>query len=210
MALTRWDDLKFAQEYLIDCDAKNAATRLGLRSPNFAGPALLRRTAVQRCIAELMDQRRIRLEIDADFVLAELVRQYLRLKGLLGHDLSEVTDAEGKIMSIQAWPEVWRRSLVTEYVSAAFQRSHDGEQKENSPSWDTIGQKVKVKRERVLEIEREIRATLKLIGEHMKVKAFPVPGEKMADALQDLAYTFRWKSSPNEQIVDVPAKELKP
>lgn len=189
MRLSRDIANQFAREYLIDLNAESAALRCGIiRSPRFFGNALLKRPAVKEAIGREMESRCVRLNIQADFVLSELMRQYVRLTGMLGHDMAMLYDVNGVLMPIIDWPEVWRTRLVSEITTKElFAYSKDGQQTGDSKAWDKIGEIKTIKRETTIAIEREIRATLQMIGQHVNVKAFPVPGEKLGEAIGQLA-----------------------
>lgn len=136
--------------------------------------------------------------LDASEVLRELIRQYAgliaqeaRLLALLGHDFAELYDEAGAIKAPASWPEAWRKSLITEFeMRLEHGRPKDGDE----TAWSPVATITKVKRERPLDIERtlmacqrEKRECLETIGKHVEVKAFPVPGDKLADAVGDLA-----------------------
>lgn len=65
--------LLFIAEYLVDLDARSAATRAGYASPGM-GRTLLQRPAVRALVAEGMEARAIRVGITADAVIARLWR----------------------------------------------------------------------------------------------------------------------------------------
>lgn len=72
--LTQIKQEQFCQEYLIDLNATQAATRAGYsaKTANEQGARLLANVSVQARIAELMDKRTKRTEITQDKVLSEL------------------------------------------------------------------------------------------------------------------------------------------
>lgn len=186
MKITKAQEITFAGHYLAVFDVEEAAKRCGIkRSPHYYGMALKKNPVVQAEIARQMEARMVRLNIDADFVLSELLRQLARLKAMLGQDMSELYDEYGCFKPVSEWPEVWRRQLVSANdVESTFARSHDGEvnDEDGRTAWDRSGQVAKIKRESTLSIEREIRETLRAIGEHTKVGAFnkDAPAEKPA------------------------------
>jgi len=160
--------------------------------------------------------------VDAKMVLRGLVEQLARLmadlyevQNMLGHDIGELYRMNGVLYPIEFWPDHWRRGLVTEIESEQLsRRSHDGVEGEKRGGWDVVGTAVKLKRESVLEIrkekralEKEIREQLKTIGQHIDVKAFPVAGEKLADAVGDLAQAINAKLQGalrrESQMIDV-------
>lgn len=182
MRLPRHIEPQFAQEYLLDFDVAGAAERCGvIRSAKYFGNALLKRPRVQALIRTEMESRRIRLQIDADFVLQSLMQQYVRLTGMLGHDIGALYASDGAIKPISEWPTVWRTRLITEIHSEdTFEYSTDGVQAEKSKTRDKAGVVTKIKRETHLGIERELRETLLEIGRHVNVRAFPAPASAVA------------------------------
>lgn len=183
MRLPRDIEPQFALAYLKTFDVEQAALEVGvIRSPRYFGNALLKRPRVRAMVNAEIEARKLRLTIEADFVLAELLRQYARLSSMLGHDMSLLYSDTGAIKPISDWPAVFRERLITEIHSQdTFERSTDGEQAEERQSWDKSGTVTKVKRESTLAIEKEIRATLQMIGQHINVKAFPVAESKGGD-----------------------------
>jgi uncharacterized protein (DUF2267 family) len=135
---------------------------------------------------------------DAQEVLRELIRQLARLTSQaqrlhadLGHDLKDLYSETGVLRPVADWPEAFRTRLVVEMETREeFGRSQDG----GDSSWDKTADIRKIKRESTIQIERtllavekEIRECVSEIGRHVDVKAFPVPGDKLADAVGDLA-----------------------
>lgn len=73
---------QFCQEYIIDLNATQAATRAGYseRTANEQGSRLLANVKVYARIQELMDARSERTEISADYVLTTIVETIERCK----------------------------------------------------------------------------------------------------------------------------------
>lgn len=126
----------------------------------------MNRRYVKERIEYEMQSRAVRLQIDADFVLSELMRQYVRLIGMLGHDMASLYNETGALLPLADWPEVWRTRLVTEVDTREILI---GAGDDAEPAILT-----KIKRESTLSIERELRACLEQIGKHTAVKAFDV------------------------------------
>ena len=68
----------FCEEYIVDLNATQAAIRAGYSSKraDAIGYDLLRNTEVKRRIGVVMEERSKRTQINADWVLTELKRQY--------------------------------------------------------------------------------------------------------------------------------------
>lgn len=79
---------KFANEYLIDLNATQAALRAGYSKPNKQGPRLLVNVGIQAAITEAMQARAKRTEITQDKVITDVE--------LIKHDaMREKADKEG-------------------------------------------------------------------------------------------------------------------
>jgi len=179
----------FAREYLVDFDIANAARRCGIsKSPLAFGRAMMRRESVQQIIVREIAERRVRLQIDADYVLQQLLAQLGRLLLMSNRSIKDIYASDGTLRPIEEWPEIWLERLVTEIHSQdTYELSSDGVIAGERRSWDKSGRITKVKRESTLAIEREIRLTLAEIGRHVNVRAFPVPGEKIGEGLEAVA-----------------------
>ncbi len=140
---------RFAEEYLIDLNATQAAIRAGYskRSAEVTASRLLRNAKVAEAIAAAQGERAKRTEIDADWVLNRLADEACA-------DLGELYDENGGLKPVADWPLIWRQGLVAGLdVDEEFK---DGEK---------LGQVTKVKlSDRIKRIE--------LIGKHVDVQAF--------------------------------------
>lgn len=160
------------------------------------------REYVERIRAQAIEATLQEAFLDAAEVLRELIRNYAgllvqeaRLQSMLGHDIAELYDERGNVKAIALWPEKWRTMLVVEIESReSSERSHDGTTEDKEGGWDKTGELKKVKRESTLAIEKELRDCkraqvdcLKVIGNHQKVRAFPVPGDKLGDGMNRIA-----------------------
>ncbi|MDD4915409.1 MAG: terminase small subunit [Methylococcales bacterium] len=99
MALTRKQQA-FVDEYLIDLNGRQAATRAGyiLAKSESTPCRLLKNPAIQAAIASGMATRMQRVKIDQDRVLLEIAR-------LAFCDPRRLFDANGALLPIQDWPE---------------------------------------------------------------------------------------------------------
>lgn len=183
---------QFALEYLIDMDYEDAARRCGIvNNPRWFGRAMLQRPNVKKIIAAEMEARCVRVRVDSDLVLRELVSQWARLRSMLDRDIAEIYDDRGNLRPVSEWPRGWRTRLISEITTQQLsERSHDGETRDREGGWDQVGQVTKIKRTDALAIERELRACLGEIGRHTDVSAFPVPGAKLGEGMEALAATI--------------------
>ena len=98
MALTE-KQARFVAEYLVDLNASAAARRAGYSAKNSDNIAseLLGKTQVREAIAAAMDERSKRVEIDADYVLKNLVEVVERCmqRAPVMHKGEQVVDDEG-------------------------------------------------------------------------------------------------------------------
>ncbi len=149
-------------------------------------------------VAAVWDQRKaergVRVGFTADSVLIELVEQLQRLLAMLDVDTADILLPGGAVKPVSEWPEIWRKAMLEGFdIEELSVRSQDGETKDKQGGWDQVGTVKKIKFAGRLKIEREIRETLAEIGRHVNVKAFPVPGDKLADAVGDLASVIEGK-----------------
>ena len=84
---------RFVDEYMIDLNATQAAIRSGysVKTANKPGPRLLVNVGIQEAIAVAMAAQSRRTEIDADWVIAELVKNVE--SGRFEKDLSDSNKA---------------------------------------------------------------------------------------------------------------------
>lgn len=96
----------FAQEYLFDTNATNAALRAGYskKTSKVASKCLYGHPRVRARIDELMKERSRRVKIDADYVLT-------RMGEIDQLDIIDILDNEGNLLPIQNWPKIWRISI---------------------------------------------------------------------------------------------------
>lgn len=99
MALTRKQQ-RFVEEYLVDLNATQAATRAGYsaKTANEQGARLLANVSVAEAVQKAMDERSTRTEITADKVLQELAK--------LGfNDPRKLFDQDGRLLPISQLPD---------------------------------------------------------------------------------------------------------
>lgn len=153
MALTAKQH-RFAEEYLIDLNATQAAIRAGYsrRTAYSIGHDTLKEPEVAAIIERLMAARAARTGIDAEWVLRRLVAE-------VDADMADLYDEHGALLPIEDWPLIWRTGLIagveTEELKA---EGADGKSV-------AIGQVRKVKQSDRLK-------RLELIGRHVGVQAF--------------------------------------
>ncbi|WP_300494571.1 terminase small subunit [uncultured Methylophaga sp.] len=98
--------LAFIDEYLIDFNGAQAAIRAGY-SHKTAGPQaarLLVNVNISRMIAERIEARNKRLQIDSEYVLKRLIE-------IDQMDLIDIFEIDGHLKSIDKWPAIWRQMI---------------------------------------------------------------------------------------------------
>ena len=152
MALTAKQQ-RFAQEYLIDLNATQAAIRAGYSraSADKQGPRLLADPGVKAAIDAAKIKRSEQMGIDAGWVLQRLASE-------AEADLADLYDANNNLKPIDEWPEIWRQGLV---VGVEVDALYDGVGKDRRQ----IGFTKKIK------LSDRVRR-LELIGKHISVNAF--------------------------------------
>lgn len=137
---------RFAQEYLIDLNATQAAIRAGYsaKTASSQGERLLRNVEVQRAVAEAKAARSEKTGIDAAWVLKRLADESFA-------DLADLYDELGRVKPVKDWPLVWRQGLVA------------GVEVETIGEGAGMVTKIKIS-DRIKRVE--------LIGKHVDVQAF--------------------------------------
>ncbi|MDR5611390.1 MULTISPECIES: terminase small subunit [unclassified Arsenophonus] len=105
MALTDKQEA-FCREYLIDLNATQAAIRAGYseKTAHEQASRLLANVKVEKRIQGLMEARKNRMNIDADYVLKRLV-------DIDQMDVLDIITESGDLKPIKDWPKVWRTTL---------------------------------------------------------------------------------------------------
>lgn len=96
----------FVKEYLKDLNATQAAIRAkySKNSAQVIGAENLSKPIIQKAIAEAMQKRSERTQIDADWVLKHC-------SDMLEADIGDILDDIGAIKPIHDWPKIWRQML---------------------------------------------------------------------------------------------------
>ncbi|MCD6006897.1 terminase small subunit [Halomonas sp. IOP_31] len=143
---------RFVEEYIKDLSATNAALRAGYAETNarFQGAKLLAKEPIQLAIAEHIQSRTERTQIDADYVLNRLVE-------IDQMDVLDILKDDGSLKQVHEWPPVWRR-----YISGMdLAEMHEG----RGDDRELVGVLKKIKwPDKVKNLE--------LIGKHVDVQAF--------------------------------------
>ncbi|MDR5616838.1 terminase small subunit [Arsenophonus sp.] len=96
----------FCREYLIDLNATQAAIRAGYSEKTAKDIACqnLAKLNIQKRIQTLMEERKNRIEVNADYVLKRLV-------DIDQMDVLDIITESGDLRPIKDWPKVWRTTL---------------------------------------------------------------------------------------------------
>lgn len=97
---------RFVEEYLIDLNATQAAIRAGYseKSAQEIGAENLSKPMVAKAIQEALQERKERVQIDADYVLKRLVE-------IDQMDVLDIMDDQMKILPLRDWPKIWRQYI---------------------------------------------------------------------------------------------------
>lgn len=173
----------FVLEYLKDFKASRAALRVGLASSQ--GRVLLAREDVQEAIAEEMQFRMDRVQVDADWVLQELAMMFQA-------DLADIfSPINNTLLPIHEWPPVWRKMAASVKVKEEFVYE--------SGMRDMIGYTKDVK------IIDRLRA-LEMMGKHVNVQAFSERLEVTTD--DDLTKRLMAGRKRAKKIIDVEVSDV--
>lgn len=155
----------FAQAYIINFNARAAAISAGYseRTARTQGSNLLAKPAVQALIAEELEKRTQRVQVDADWVLQRLIQE-------AEADLADIYTESGAVKPIHEWPKIWRQGLMM---------GIDTEQKTTQDELQEVVTIVKLKQsDRLKRIE--------LIGKHTNINAFKEVIEVQSNDLASL------------------------
>lgn len=156
---------RFADEYLVDLNATQAAIRAGYseKTAHVQGPRLLENVDVKAYLDARRAERSEKTQINAAWVLERLAAEATA-------DLADIYDETGAIKPIHDWPKIWRQGLVAGIKHQEL-RDQDG----NRTGEFIVDVKVS---DRIRRLE--------LIGKHIGVNAFQeVVQHKGLDGLAD-------------------------
>lgn len=97
---------RFVEEYLKDLNATQAAIRAGYsaRSAKQTADAMLSKPHIAAAVAQAMQERSQRTEVDVDYVLKRMVEiDQMDVLDILNDDMS--------LKPVSDWPRVWRQYL---------------------------------------------------------------------------------------------------
>jgi len=142
----------FANEYLIDRNATQAAIRSGFseKTASVKGYSLTKDPLVNELINKLIDERNERVKVDADYVLK-------RVTEIDQMDVIDILNDDGSIKPVSEWPSIWRQMLSGIDLAEIWEGS--GDQRQLVGILKKIKWPDKVK-------------NLELMGKHVKVQAF--------------------------------------
>ena len=141
---------KFAREYIVDLNGKQAAIRAGYSEKTAESQAsrLLRNSKVRGRVAELTQAKCKKLDISAEWVLGEL-------RKLAGYDAGSVFEDNGSLKPIKEWDAPVRAALVGLDHEKLFEHFGAGQAKH-------VGTTRKIK------LADKLRA-LELLGKYLKL-----------------------------------------
>ena len=148
---------RFIDEYLLEPNATQAYIRAGYseKGANTSAAKLLANPRIQQVLAERMEQRSKRTQIDADYVLH-------RLHDIDQLDIADILDDAGNVRPVKDWPKAWRQSIT----AADLHELQVGDVM-------TVVRKIKWP---------DKLKTLELIGKHVSVKAFDPDSAGQSDS----------------------------
>ena len=194
---------RFAEEYLIDLNATQAAIRAGCNNASYGSAAVsghefLNNPNVQEYIQAMQAERSKRTKIDADWLLDRLAAE-------ADADVNDLYDEFGAVRPISEWPLMFRKGLVQGIdVEEEYQEVDDPDQDFDDPDAPRKRKRKTIRKAvgRVVKFKLDSRVKrLELIGRHIGVQAFKenvslsgsigvtnIPADKLTDEqLQVLA-----------------------
>lgn len=96
----------FAEEYLLDLNATQAAIRAGYsaRTAYSQGQRLLKNVDVAKLITQAQAERSQAVKVDAEYVLS-------RLGEIDQMDAADILNDDGSVKAIHDWPKIWRQMI---------------------------------------------------------------------------------------------------
>lgn len=156
---------RFAEEYLLDLNATQAAIRAGcnnssIGSARVSGHEFLTNPNVAEYIQAMQAERSKATKIDAQWLLDRLAVEATA-------DVRDLYDEYGAVRPIGEWPLIFRQGLIQGIeVQEEFEEVDD-------PEYPDEGIKRRVSRGKVTKFKLDSRVKrLELIGRHIGVKAF--------------------------------------
>lgn len=149
-ALTPKEEL-FCQEYLKDLNATRAAERAGYRGTaevlKVTASRLLTKANVAARVQDLMDARKVRVEVRQDEVLREILR-------LANADLRKLFDEKGQLKPMDEWPDDTAAAVASVEVDEIW--------------WGRGADRQKIGETKKLKLWNKGHA-LELLGRHLKL-----------------------------------------
>ena len=176
---------RFAEEYLIDLNATQAAIRAGYseKTSYSQGHDLLKKPEIAEAIKTLKKERSERTKVDADWLLNRLAQE-------AEADIADLYHENGSLLPISQWPAIWRKGLV---AGLDVHQEYFYEDGKKIP--DGVTMKVKLS-DRVKRLE--------LIGKHVDVGAFK---DKVEHSLDDPLSQLLKEISGNTTGLPTPSNE---
>lgn len=106
MAQLKPKQARFVDEYPKDLNATQAAIRAGYseKTAGSQGERLLRNVDIAAAIAEALEKRSAKTQIDSTYVLT-------RLAEIDQLDVADILDATGNFLPVMQWPKAWRQTV---------------------------------------------------------------------------------------------------
>lgn len=145
---------KFVDEYLVDCNATQAAIRCGYSPKNadVSGPRLLGNVGIKAEVERRLAARADRFEVQADEVLRKLLQ-------IANADIRKAYDAEGNAIPVHQLPDELALTLAGVEIEEHVVMSED---EDGGPAKFKVGQTKKLK------LNDRLRA-LELLGKNLKL-----------------------------------------
>jgi len=154
---------RFAEEYLVDLNATQAAIRAGcnnssIGSARVSGHEFLTNPNVAAYIQDMQAERSRNTKIDATWLLDRLAAEAQA-------DVNDIYDDEGRVKPISEWPMIFRQGLI---AGIEVEEQYDYETSEDGKRG-----KKRIASGRVTKFKLDSRVKrLELIGRHIGVQAF--------------------------------------
>lgn len=161
----------FVREYIIDFNGTQAAGRAGYsaKSAEVTASKLLRNPKVAAAVAEAIDARAKRTEIDADWVLQNAAAAFTC-------DLSRLYDERGDLLPVHEWPKEIMPIIGGVEIEALYTGNGDD--------------RIQIGHVKKLKLTERLKL-LETIGKHIDVQAFSERKELVGAGGEPLAFVVQ-------------------
>lgn len=158
---------RFVEEYMVDLNGARAAKRAGYskKSAQAISTQQLLKPAVRTAVDKAMAQRSKKVQVNADWVLNELVQQHKEIKAINRLNPKDIYYETGELKPIHEWPEVWQQKRIIRQIESIELKTRNSKTRQ----MEVIGYLKRIMSPELDALEMQLSKT---IGQHVQVGAF--------------------------------------